>query len=285
VHAWHVDNFRPFPAHQDAALLFKSLNHVSALKRSPYTGHIFSSHTRSLFYFDPKTKKLVDVLPDQPWQESYISDFDWLNDSILIIGMAERNFILKLNLRTNEVLPVYLKGISDVQKVERVGEHKLILVDRLAGVMEYQIGVDAQPFIFCPTRDATQQSWYYHSFLQDLADRRWVGTQSGVALFEENHVNYFKHVRANNNFNAVYDVTHGICITNGYEGSLLWKIKNNQFVSIPFDFKGISPWSIVFSPQQGLFYSLEENRMVAFHPTTHFRKEFKLSALINNTIL
>ncbi len=285
VPTMRVKNYRPYAAHLDSALLYRSRNHTKALKRSPYTGQIYSAQFTSLFQYDATSDQLVERLSTQPWGQHAISDFDWLNDSIIIIGLVEQKFVVELNLRTNISRQMFYPGIKDINKVVQISEDHLVFVDHQSGTLEYPSHHQKSAIITLPGEIAQSQRAVYLSFLQDKAGRRWVGTQSGLAQFQENKIQLFRSANNTSINYTQFDPTTGVCVTSGYEGTSAYSIDKGKWTPIEFSFSDISPWLIVFSPQQGLFYSIENNRLIAFHPSTSFRQEFRLTSNINGDVI
>jgi hypothetical protein len=280
-----VQNYRPYPDRDDAALLYRSLNNTSSLKRSPFSGDIYSAHTLSLFRYNAIDDVLAEVLPGRSASQDYISDFDWLNDSTIIIGMAERNYIIELNLNTNNTRQVVIPGVTDLAMVVRLQDGQIILVDKHAGLLEYPARFPESNQIALPDDVAPDQRAIYLCFIQDNAGRRWSGTQSGLALFEIPRTRLFRSPRDIEIFYAVYDSITNVCITSGYGGSIAWIRRGRTFTPMDYSLSDILPWSIEFSPHQRLFYSIEDTRLIAFHPATSFKREFPLSSIINSAII
>jgi hypothetical protein len=228
----------------------------------------------------------VEVLAENPWGKSAISDFDWLNDSILILGMSEQTFIVELNLNTKSARQIFISGISDVSEIHRIREGELIILDRRHGMWKYPVRKTKRGEFQNLSLSSQDNTFNYVSVFQDKAERRWLGTQTGLAVFEDDNAHLFRSATSMDIYSAAYDSSAKVCITSGYKGSLLWNIEDRECIQVPYDFKGISFWSIYFSREQGLFYSIEnDRRLIAFHPARQFRQDVLLTSQINNGLI
>ncbi len=277
-----VKNYRPYLSQQDSALLHRSQNHAAALKRSLYTGEIYSAHFTSLFRYDAKGNNLIDAMPTSFKNQFFISDFDWLNDSIMIIGLIGKNYFVELNIHTNTTRNVYLPGVQDIGKIAQISEGHIVLVDRQSGIIDYP---NKQNMITLPGEIAQGQHAIYLSFLQDNAGRRWIGTQSGLALYRENGIRLFQNNNEIDIYYSGFDASTGVCVTSGYDGSMAWILRKESCTPMDYSFADISPWLIEFSAYQELFYSIENRRLISFHPQTSFRQDYTLSSPINSGVI
>ena len=277
-----VQNYRPFPATHDSAALYRSLNHAYALRQSPYTGEIFSAHTKSLFKFSYDADSLIEILTDEPWELTYITDFNWLNDSIMVLGMSERNWLVELNLNSHATRVVHVPGLRLARKIVRLEEGRLQILDELAGLMEYSDHNTYTAFsgFLVGSKDDTRRS--YSAAFRDRSGRDWIGLTTGLGLYVARDVQFFEPPEGIGIFSAKYDARTGYCVTPGYGGLRLWRYIDGEFDHLPYDFTSMSPYAIAFAPAQQAFYSIENGHLVAFHPQRHFRRIIPLTRSINN---